>query len=218
MLTYAELYSSRRKDFFFRGQGDSNHPLETTLDRKVGFDTPEEREAWISQSREVFKTELIQLSDPGSRTPEGEALDLLARHHGLPSSLLDWSESPWIAAYFAYSSVDDKAQRVAVWRLDRARVPESAPVSFIDQPDLLRFNRRALMQRAVFLSVDRLEPTLETSLAPALIVYEISVADRVTALCELDEMGINATRLFADVSGVCQTVWDRMYLELPRHK
>ena len=103
----------------FRGQSDSQWPLTTTLDR---FCAPAEvsllhyyRIVFLAKPRiETFtgrQWALLNVADYiewlatfrlGSED-EVKSTEYLAylRHHGFPSPLLDWTQSPYIAAFFA---------------------------------------------------------------------------------------------------------------------
>jgi hypothetical protein len=37
------------------------------------------------------------------------------RHHGFPSPLLDWSSSPYVAAYFAFAEPVEDGKNVAIY-------------------------------------------------------------------------------------------------------
>ncbi len=46
-------------------------------------------------------------------------LSALAQHHGVPTYLLDWTENPWFAAYFASIEHEDKQDKtICVWALN----------------------------------------------------------------------------------------------------
>jgi hypothetical protein len=133
----------QKNTVLFRGQQYSEWPLETTLERKTNRTYTVSH--YLSQSiRLVHELEAITglkwgIEDLPSIQKEKEErqhelfgpylprLDYLLylRHHGYPSPLLDWSESPYIAAYFAISEVS------------RSTVPEQRAVvyAYIDSID-----------------------------------------------------------------------------------
>lgn len=108
----------------FRGQSNETWKLETTLERrtKEQFSVLEyfrlagrcasEIESftdtnWNLKPYNKIEDTLNREVDPARVSlPHYDYLVYL-RHHGFPSPLLDWTESPYIAAFFAYSTAEE---------------------------------------------------------------------------------------------------------------
>jgi FRG domain len=70
---------------------------------------------------------------------QGEPIVALARHHGLPASVLDWTRKPLIAAYFAGYEVlkeETRPESIAVWAIHTSIIHDESPR--IRQPRLFR--------------------------------------------------------------------------------
>ncbi len=207
LASYFALPVHRRRQIIFRGHCNEQWPLVTTLDRYQEFATDDERERSFASLLRCFRREMLQVAESDAWRLQGDAIELIARHHGLPTPILDWTESPYVAAFFAFEKVIRERPHVAVYMLDRAKLPESdEAVTIIDNEELLAQNRRAIFQRAVFLRVKSIERTLEDVLSPALVKFVIDVQWRQEALIHLDEMTINAARLFCDLDAAARTV------------
>lgn len=119
------------KNLLFRGHGDSTWKLETTLERATA------KHPSLVQYFRIIKRiqpKLETLSAVRWETPtvsqyadwvknqmplsEGKypAVPYLAylRHHGFPSPLLDWTRSPYVAAFFAFRNLVKGATHTAI--------------------------------------------------------------------------------------------------------
>src|SRR2546421_11313467 len=86
---FAAQDRQRRRQLLFRGQSDASWPLSTTLDRFKPIADASKRSRLVRELLDEFSREAVQITSRAAPLPEGDALELLARHHGLPSPLLD---------------------------------------------------------------------------------------------------------------------------------
>ncbi len=114
---------SFKLEWIYRGQADASWGLASSLERSsLDVDHNVER-ALIAEYRKAIR------SFPGFGELPNSNLEWLSllQHHGTPTRLIDFTESPYIAAYFAFQEERVKhSESVAIWCVDRGRFSQAA--------------------------------------------------------------------------------------------
>ena len=140
--------------FLFRGQASSEWGLVASFDRYISDPNLKAR---IDLNRRCLSDLFRQLRalDYNVDELDDAKVAALGQHFGMPTRLLDWSESPYVAAYFAFESAlnyeHDGLDSVAVWVLNRDNFNSSIHSSQARIVDVLDIrNPRLGGQRGVF--------------------------------------------------------------------
>jgi len=209
--------------FIFRGQASADWPLQTSFDRQFSRVPPDDRGRLSEQLLEAFKSQCRDHDVPDSEEMDDVRFLALAQHNGLPTRLLDWTTSPYVAAYFAFNkaisagAIEDRTH-VAIWALDTSSPIWSRDhgVEVVHVPALQ--NSRLRSQFGRFTLARTPHVSLEHYLdqfadeASALTRFVLPITEAWVAIPDLELMGINAAQLFPDISGLAQTVLTDMIL------
>jgi len=107
-----------RSSFAFRGQSDVSGDLKTSVARLGGA---LDLEAHLLRN---FRKYARREASPGDSIWNWLAV---AQHHGLPTRLLDWTYSPYVAMHFATENVNDYGLDGVIWCVDYIQTSQMLP-------------------------------------------------------------------------------------------
>lgn len=225
---------------YFRGQSNSDWGLKTTLDRieeNFSCDTYYQTikiaaryiESFTGVKWNIEEKEKKKKTSSFWETPDGYEFMVYLRHHGFPSPLLDWTLSPYLAAFFAFSNLTkEKRGNVAIFAyVDDIGygVSGSSDKPYITTlgPTITTHKRHHLQQSVYTICQKKQnknkpiywdhEKTIEekSSNEGLLIKYILPISEKAKALKELDRMNINAYSLFNSEESLMHTLAIRRF-------
>ncbi len=191
--------------FIYRGESDANYTLQPRYGRYNS--TVPERAKSIEQSMlDEFRRRGAAYA---RKLPENEWEWLaLAQHYGLATRLLDWTENPLVAAYFAVSPYTTRTDRV-IYVLDHTVVPltdkQVSPfeIEAVTQYRPNHIATRMTAQSGLFTTHPEPMQAFEHSKLERWVIDKDAVIE---INIPLDRYGFNSATMFPDLDGLATHV------------
>jgi hypothetical protein len=221
--TWEELVSSLQgfacfPNYIYRGQANSDWLLESTLSRVTKKIENKNKEELVEEHLRRFKLSIRGRRGINPTKLEENELWALGQHYGLHTPLLDWSQSPYVALFFALTDLTTpKSGYRSLWALHSTDLDKinkwyesekknDSQIELINP--LIDENNRLVNQNGLFTKID-LQNDIEKWVTESeaeikwITLQKIDFSDKIRdeALLYLDCMNINYSSLFPDLFG-----------------
>jgi hypothetical protein len=213
----------------FRGQRDASMPLFSALSRYLMAFRVDPR-AWPEQEERIlriFKRKAIHFLDHVPDRDDDFQWLALMQDHGAPTRLLDFTWSPYVAAFFALHNTTDEG---VIWACNPVEIAKAKQVelekpgsfrkyflsdssSFVWMGEPYAMNRRLIAQSGTFLVPGVLDRSIESILKSypspknTLIKFILPAKKiRDNGMRELYRMNITQASLFPDLDGLARSL------------
>ena len=233
----------------FRGQGNSEWPLTTTLERngcsEICFSDYYRLTLRIKPAAETFMKEAWEIPEVSADllksfhdydlfslhkypSPAYYQYMVYLRHNGFPSPLLDWSYSPYVAAYFAFRNLVTKTAKRSIFAYCemplgyKGTSPDASSMRRIGP--YVRSHPRHFRQQSDYTICGRLDKSMGWIYQPHepvfdgrgqqdfLFKFNLPSAEIENVLRLLDSHNLNAYSLFDSQEALFETLWIREHV------
>lgn len=233
----------------FRGLRDADWPLLSSLSRYLQ-NYVHDKTSWRSREERAFR---IFRRKAHNYLPDASVLDddirclALMQHHGAPTRMLDFTKSPFVAAFFA---LERAVKNSAVFALDTPRLWMATPINnatlhrdmidpripgnferyfatnandimWVGEPD--QMDRRLVAQSGTFVVPGVLDKPIDEIIqqyetGPAMIrKFILPASIRKEAMLALYRMNITHATLFPDLDGLSRSISYELEITWPGH-
>ncbi len=218
--TTLERYSPRIKKWadYYQAASEARHEIESLTERR--FELPEYDKLldWVSNEENAWTKAL-----------PGYAFLLYLRHHGYPSPLLDWSRSPYVAAFFAFNNATP-SKDIAIYAYWASSIPSKVggggePTIYTQGSAVTTHARHVRQQGDYTICVSAPKPGGEIHIAKHEDVFAqgiehqdllwkfiLPASQRADVLSYLDSYNLNAFSLFQTEDALLETTAMRSLL------
>ena len=117
--TWDENLQRHRSSYVYRGLSDASYKLHTSLSR-LGGNYPQLEQHLLRN----FKKYAHKDADQGSLLWNWLAL---AQHHGLPTRMIDWTYSPYVALHYATTDLEKYNKDGVIWCINYVETSKYLP-------------------------------------------------------------------------------------------
>jgi hypothetical protein len=223
----AEMSLKARANYLFRGQQKSWR-LCTSFHRRGRYRMSEFTSKDVRQLHQRLSAITTHFFDLSAPDQNGAFFNLL-QHHGYPTPLLDWTRSPYVAAFFAFRDIPmghagAGAARIYIfnhqeWQRRYTQIQNlDPPFPHLSVMEFIAIDNKRLVPQQSVTTVTNLhdieayilEKEKETG-ATFLEAIDIPANEREDAMRDLRFMGITAGSMFPSIDGICEEMRERNF-------